>query len=229
VWVLKDDTPDPVGDGRDLAYSLTYGNHGPSDATDVVITDLLPPEVTFRDAVPSQTSGPNPLIWSLGALPAGQTGTIVVNVSVPADITGTITNTVSISTNTQESNYRNNQDIEPTKVEGSTAVELVYFRATGTGDMVLLEWETAWEEDNWGFRLYRGLTSEFEEAKWIHDEIGQGDSFEGRYYHYVDRDVVPGETYYYWLEDVDTNNNAVQHEPVRVSALYRIYAPMITK
>src|SRR5690606_29071470 len=40
--------PDPVGVGGVLTYTLTITNHGPSEATGVVVTDSLPAEVTVH-------------------------------------------------------------------------------------------------------------------------------------------------------------------------------------
>jgi uncharacterized repeat protein (TIGR01451 family) len=96
-------------------------------AENVVVSDTLPPEVTFVAASPDQDSGPNPLVWNLGTLAVGDTGTIVVTVTVGTGVTQTFTNTVVIATDTPESNYENNEDIEPTDVvvDNETDVTIV--------------------------------------------------------------------------------------------------------
>ena len=48
------DSPDPVLAGQLLTYTLTAQNAGPSDATEVELTDDLPAGVTFDSATPSQ-------------------------------------------------------------------------------------------------------------------------------------------------------------------------------
>ena len=45
--ITKSDSPDPVIAGTDVTYSINVTNGGPSNATSVVVTDNLPPEVSF--------------------------------------------------------------------------------------------------------------------------------------------------------------------------------------
>ncbi len=48
----KTESVDPVVAGQQLTYTLTTHNNGPSNASGVVITDALPPLVTFASASP---------------------------------------------------------------------------------------------------------------------------------------------------------------------------------
>ncbi len=54
LGVEMSDTPDPVLAGEDLAYDITATNHGPGDATGVVMTDTLPEQADFVSATPDQ-------------------------------------------------------------------------------------------------------------------------------------------------------------------------------
>ena len=45
--ITKGDSPDPVIAGTDVTYSVNVTNGGPSNAASVVVTDNLPPEVSF--------------------------------------------------------------------------------------------------------------------------------------------------------------------------------------
>ena len=47
LFVVKSDSPDPVLAGTELQYTITFGNNGPSEATNVVVTDTLPLGVLF--------------------------------------------------------------------------------------------------------------------------------------------------------------------------------------
>jgi uncharacterized repeat protein (TIGR01451 family) len=53
-----------------LTYTLELTNAGSADATDVVLTEELPPGLEFLDSNPS-TSGANPLTWKVGTLAPG--------------------------------------------------------------------------------------------------------------------------------------------------------------
>jgi uncharacterized repeat protein (TIGR01451 family) len=82
----------------------------------VVVSDTLPPEVVFVESVPDRDAGPNPLTWNLGTLAVGESGTITVAVTVESWVTETFTNPVRIDTSTPETDYSNNDDLEPTSV-----------------------------------------------------------------------------------------------------------------
>ena len=47
VSIVKTDTPDPVVAGENLTYSLAVANGGPSNASDVAVSDPLPANTTF--------------------------------------------------------------------------------------------------------------------------------------------------------------------------------------
>ena len=125
--VVKSDDPDPVVAGETLVYTLVYTNYGPSDALGVVVSDTLPAEVLFVSASPAPAGGPNPLIWNLGAVPAGSGGQIVVTVTVQPWVTQTFTNAVVIASQTPDDNPGNNDDEEPTTplIPGLTVVKTV--------------------------------------------------------------------------------------------------------
>src|SRR5207244_974864 len=50
LGITKSDSPDPVIAGGTLTYTLTVSNAGPSTASNVTVTDTLPPGVTFQSA-----------------------------------------------------------------------------------------------------------------------------------------------------------------------------------
>ena len=122
---------------------------------------------------------------------------------------------------------------EETIIAVPTAVELLSFGAAPAGDMILLEWETALEVDNWGFNLYRGLTRDLDSAEWIHFEPGMGwGQFDGRQYQYLDPYAGRGQTVYYWLEDVDLSDRThLLSGPVMTTLLaqHRIFLPIVLR
>jgi hypothetical protein len=90
-------------------------------------------------------------------------------------------------------------------------VELISFAITAVDEGVKLKWETASEVDNAGFILSRSRFRDggFEElaSYRTHDAlVGKGTSTTGGKYEWLDKSkLLPGETYYYKLEDVDFN------------------------
>ena len=88
-------------------------------------------------------------------------------------------------------------------VPARAVVTLAHFEVTHVNDDVLITWGTGYEEDTVGFNLYRADTVNFPGEHPLNDQIiearGDGAGYE---YDYLDDQVVPGATYYYWLEVV---------------------------
>lgn len=100
--------------------------------------------------------------------------------------------------------------------EQSTAVTLSSFTAGETDDGgVILRWETAAEIDNAGFNIYRSKHKNGAYTK-INEELiaANGSETEGASYSYEDTPPKRG-TYYYKLEDVDSNGVSTMHGPVK--------------
>ncbi len=99
------------------------------------------------------------------------------------------------------------------------AVALADFSATQQSDAVLLTWETNSELNNRGFNLYRGTSA----AGWdrqLNETLipsqSQGNAG-GFIYTWEDRtELVPGASYFYWVEDVNIYGAATRHGPVSV-------------
>lgn len=125
--VSKSDSADPVVAGEQVVYTITYQNDGPSDATNVVITDSLPAEVTYV----SDDGGCVPTIGTViscdvGDVAAGAGGTIDVTVTVDADaLPGTISNTVGISGSQFDPDTANNGATEDTDVTAEADLSIL--------------------------------------------------------------------------------------------------------
>lgn len=100
--------------------------------------------------------------------------------------------------------------------EDISAVTLASFAATPGLDNVRVAWETTAEYDNLGFNLYRAESVDGPRvqlnARLIPSAV-PGSTL-GATYEFVDESVVPGATYYYWLEDVDLYGLATLNGPV---------------
>jgi hypothetical protein len=86
-------------------------------------------------------------------------------------------------------------------------VDLLYFRAISINNMsVRLEWETASETGTQGF-----LLNKTDDPNGIYEPIGEfvpaSGGFSGNSYVYTDTNVIPGATYWYKLQEVDSIQN----------------------
>ena len=119
--LVKSDSPDPVALGATLTYTLQVANHGPSDASEVTVTDTLPVSVAFDSATPSQGScmhAAGTVTCDLGSLAEQTTATVTIQVTPQA--TGTIVNQASVDSPQGDDNPADNSDTEQTVVSGPT-------------------------------------------------------------------------------------------------------------
>jgi len=116
--ITKTRSPNPVVAGTNLTYTITASNAGPSSATNVVVTDTLPGQISVVSVNPSvgTCSGgipgnpAQPLICTLGTLANAGSATIIVVVKVNASTPdGTILiNNAAVSSDTNDPNNNNN-------------------------------------------------------------------------------------------------------------------------
>ena len=117
--ITKDGSPNPVVAGEQLVYTLTAANGGPSDSSGVVVTDQLPPGVTFVSA--TSTSGTCSELGGLVTctvedLPSGEFATVTITVTVDPSSTGTIMNTTSVLGNETDPFGDNNIQSQTTSI-----------------------------------------------------------------------------------------------------------------
>ncbi len=118
----KIDVPDPVTTGGTLTYTITVRNNGPEDASDVTFVDVLPSEVTFVSATPSQGAcpGTGPVICNLGDLVNGASATVVIVVTAPGTA-GTLKNAATVTSGQVDPNTSDNTANASTTVSVPTS------------------------------------------------------------------------------------------------------------
>lgn len=79
--------PATASSGQDITYTITYGNTGTADASNVVIKEPIPAGTTFVSATGGGTFAAGVITWNIGALTAGTTGQ-TVSFTVHIDATG---------------------------------------------------------------------------------------------------------------------------------------------
>jgi hypothetical protein len=103
------------------------------------------------------------------------------------------------------------------EVDGPLPVELLGITVAAVSDGIEIQWNTASETNNDFFEIMRG-TSETGVFNRIAALPSQGNSASGHQYEYLDREVAAGQTYWYYLADVDLNGNRTEHREMMRSA-----------
>ncbi len=102
--LTKTDTPDPVTTGSQLTYTLTATNNGPSDATNVVISDVLPTGLQFVSATftvnggaaQNATNASGTISTGTFTLSASQQAVLTIITTVQAGFVNNTVNTGSV-------------------------------------------------------------------------------------------------------------------------------------
>jgi uncharacterized repeat protein (TIGR01451 family) len=118
--ITKSDSPDPVLVGQNLTYTISVTNNGPSTATQVTVTDTLPPGAIFISA-----SGSGWICGQVGGVVTCTRATLavstapVITITVTPTSTGTISNTACVSGNEPDPNPGNDCSTANTTVNSN--------------------------------------------------------------------------------------------------------------
>jgi len=123
--ITKTTTATQATTGSVINYTLTATNGGPSPATNVVVTDVLPAGLQFVSATPSQGSctGTTNVTCNLGTLANGASATVALSAMVTAT-SGTIANTASVSASGSDPGSGNNSSSAPALVVGAASADI---------------------------------------------------------------------------------------------------------
>ncbi|HWS72569.1 MAG TPA: DUF11 domain-containing protein, partial [Thermoanaerobaculia bacterium] len=111
------DTPS-VSAGAPITYRIFVTNNGPTQATNVTVTDILPPGTSFVSASPTQgtCSGTTTVVCSAGTLASGSLMGIMLVVNAPP--TGPVMNTSTVSSSEMDPVPSNNSATSTVLVTG---------------------------------------------------------------------------------------------------------------
>jgi uncharacterized repeat protein (TIGR01451 family) len=117
-------TSNPAPIGGLFNYVLTVTNRGPDSATDVIVQDFLPLELTQSPTTASQSSsGSNSVVWELGDLTKYHSARLVLNVRVSPDTKpGQIANTAYVCGAEVDPDNSNNHATVYTRIEEGLAM-----------------------------------------------------------------------------------------------------------
>jgi uncharacterized repeat protein (TIGR01451 family) len=138
LTIYKIDEPDPVLTGRWLTYTLHYANNGQAQATDVVITDVVPLSTTNPacSGGSSCTVNGGVITWNIPAVSAGSVGSVQFSVQVSETLeTGTILHNDDYGIFSQQTEYAPGPAVT-TEVRRDAAffVGYAFVDANGSGD-----------------------------------------------------------------------------------------------
>ncbi|NLP12286.1 DUF11 domain-containing protein, partial [bacterium] len=177
---------------QQVTFLIRVSNQGPETAQNVRIIDTVPDGLTFISAAPSQTSGPNPLIWTLESLAVNETIEIAV-VMQSTEKLGGMDNCVMVSSSSLDPDLTNN--ISCAQIHVLLPVELSSFSARSINNQVLLEWSTQSETENLGFHLLRSDNENGPYTQITQSMIqGAGTSSSLRNYQYQDLTATESKT-----------------------------------
>jgi uncharacterized repeat protein (TIGR01451 family) len=112
--------PDAGISGQPLTLTFTVANNGPAVATEVVLTDTLPPGTTVVSVTPTQgtfTQAMGTITVSLGTLANGSTATITL--VIKPTMAGSLTNTAQVTANEADPTPADNTATTTIMVTGS--------------------------------------------------------------------------------------------------------------
>ena len=225
--IVKTAMPSPtVPEGDTLTYTIGITNNGPSSATNVIVTDPLPSDVTYMSFTTSSgncSEAGGTVTCLLGTMANG--GTATITILTLAGAPGIATNTASVVADQMTTP---NTATQVETITAATSITLESFSAqfgqdkTAANRVVLL-WKTGTEVHNLGFNIYREQAGE---RVRLNSSLIAGSALlmkgalpkhSGRTYTWIDSSAGAGNSPY-WLEGVDVNGTRILHGPVSATA-----------
>jgi hypothetical protein len=234
-----------------ITFTIEITNTGPSPIDVLPMVDQYDPYyLSFDDATPypeqdtddgfvtwNDLTGPAPHGFGRN-LPPGEMFHITTVFRIAHDIIITTTNIATTTDVTDDYDNPVDDDEDDEDIPGEeddddvpTPVELISLQAIAGASSVRLAWATAAELDLDGFHIHRATVESLDDAQPIAHVPATGP---GSAYSYTDRDVVAGQTYWYWLVEEVSAGDPDTYGPVRGGVEvdtqpYRLYLPLIRK
>jgi uncharacterized repeat protein (TIGR01451 family) len=137
LTVTKQDNSEVATRGQDITYTIVVSNVGPSTATNVLVTDTLPTNMTFVSASNGFTHSAGTVSGTIASLASGtnaaQTITIVARVNNDAPAGTTLTNAVTVSATGETGNLTNTASATATVATTATVSGFVYVDKDNNG------------------------------------------------------------------------------------------------
>ncbi len=160
----------------------------------------------------------------------GEVGTLNVQVTVNDPITTVpVVNNVTLNFNDSLNNVFQPLTASDSDLVNPTAVTVVGFTALVRVDAIQVRWSTSSEVETQGFHIYRSTSDDAATAVQVTNSLipalGAHSS-----YQWLDTNVEPNVHYYYWLVEVDANNNLSMVGPTEAQIeRYTIFTPFVLR
>ncbi|WP_054532960.1 DUF11 domain-containing protein [Herpetosiphon geysericola] len=231
-----------VTPGDTLNYTITFTNTSnttatPGAATNVTLTDNLPPSTTFVscaiNAPFTGTCSHSGGIVSFNInqiVRPGEIGQLNVQVTVNNPITVVpVVNNVTLNFNDSLNNIFQPLTASDNDLVNPTAVNVVGLSALARTNAIQVRWSTSSEVDSQGFHIYRSISDDESTAVQVTESLipalGAHSS-----YQWLDTNVMPNVRYYYWLAEVDTNNTLTMVGQTEAQIeRYTIFTPFVLR
>ena len=123
--------PASVPVGQNITYTVSISNYGPSDATNVKLTDILPTNTTFASASTSSTNASdapinsgNTVTANVALIPAGSVVTYTISVQTNGTTPASVTDTATVAGDQVDPDTSTNTASASTIVVPSADVEI---------------------------------------------------------------------------------------------------------
>jgi hypothetical protein len=216
-----------------VTFTIRIENQGDTTLVTIPVRDLY--EANFLEFSSTEISVPQvtvtgndgELFWpdvtdDLGDLAPNQS--VQFNVSFLVTAVTSETNNIAILQNVidefgDEVPPVQGEDSASVVAEEPTAVLILSFTSTRADEGVQIHWVTGWEQNSWGFHLWRSQSDARTEAIRVTPNLipAQGANGGGAQYGFLDRSAEAGIGYQYWLEEIELSGQRHEYGPIRQS------------
>ena len=105
--VTKTANPNQISSGQQVTFTVTVTNNGPTEASNVLVTDVLHSALTVQNINPSVGTWTAPT-WNVGTLNSGANATLTITGTVSSSFYGNLPNTATVSSSTYDPVSSNN-------------------------------------------------------------------------------------------------------------------------